>query len=80
MPTGTFTSITAGANHACGLATDSTIECWGANSWGKASPPTGRFRSVEAGANHTCGLRASGDLICWGRNQAGQTSVPPWFG
>jgi hypothetical protein len=37
---GTFTQVSAGHYHTCGLKTDGTLACWGDNSYGQASPPT----------------------------------------
>ena len=34
-----FTSIASGRNHTCGILTDGTLECWGRNGHGQASPP-----------------------------------------
>lgn len=39
--TETFTQISAGTRHVCGLRTDGTIACWGDNFYGQASPPNG---------------------------------------
>ena len=33
-PSGTFTAVAASEGHSCGLRTDNTIECWGANRFG----------------------------------------------
>ena len=38
---GQFTAVSAGGSHSCGLRTDGTITCWGANDSGQANPPTG---------------------------------------
>ncbi|MFU8805849.1 MAG: RCC1-like domain-containing protein [Bradymonadaceae bacterium] len=31
--------ITAGSFHACGIRTDDTVECWGRDDDGQATPP-----------------------------------------
>jgi hypothetical protein len=47
-PGGTFTQVSAGAAHSCGVRTDGTLACWGANDTGQASPPTGTFTQVSS--------------------------------
>ena len=66
-PGGTFTQVSGGAQHTCGIRTDGTVECWGANWAGQASPPGGTFTQVSAGAPQTCGIRRTdGSVECWG--------------
>ena len=38
-PTGTFTQVSVGHGHACGLRTDKTIACWGTNRYGESDSP-----------------------------------------
>ena len=64
--------------HSCGLRTDGTITCWGANTdelgvnyfapTGGATAPAGQFSAVTAGLGHSCGLRIDGTITCWGLN------------
>ena len=69
-----FSAVSTGVVHSCGLRTNGEIACWGSNSdgqgnyLGQATPPVGRFSAVSAGGEHTCGLRTSGEVACWGRN------------
>ena len=65
--TAQFTAVAAGGLHSCGLRTDGTITCWGANHQGQASPPRGRFTAVAAGLGHSCALGTDPTIICWGR-------------
>ncbi|MBV9791136.1 MAG: hypothetical protein JOZ51_23270, partial [Chloroflexi bacterium] len=37
-PSGTFTQVSTGYLHSCGLRTDSTIICWGDNSYYQVDP------------------------------------------
>jgi alpha-tubulin suppressor-like RCC1 family protein len=72
----TFTQLSAGGSHTCGVKTDGTVACWGYNNLGQATPPSGSFTSVSAGGSHTCGMRTSGKVACWGRNNYGQARRP----
>src|SRR5947208_2471954 len=68
-PAGTFTQVSAGQLHTCGLTTAGTVACWGYNASGQATPPPGAFAQVSAGGSHTCGLvKVLGVLLCWGNN------------
>ena len=75
LPSGTFTSLSAGFGHTCGLRTDGAVACWGLNDQGEASPPPGAFASVTVGDNFSCGLRPNGAAECWGYND-GRTTPP----
>jgi hypothetical protein len=66
-PAGTFTQISAGRTHSCGLRNDGgTAACWGTNGNGEASAPAGTFTAISAGGFHTCALRPDATLACWG--------------
>ncbi len=79
-----FTSVVAGGLHACGLATDGRVHCWGDNTMGqrgdgttaRAPEPTTVvgglvFVALTAGERHTCGLTDEGHAYCWGDNGRG---------
>ena len=74
-----FSSISAGANHTCGITPAGDAYCWGAGSLGRLGnnaeedqdfpvPVSGfeDFRSVSAGSNPTCGITEGGDAYWWG--------------
>ena len=72
-----FTSVSAGLLHTCGVGTDGSVECWGDDEHGQATPPDGKFASVSAGGSfHTCGVRGDGSVECWGLNREGQATPP----
>ena len=58
------------------MRTDGSVECWGNNSAGQATPSDGSFISVSAGLSHTCGVKADGFVECWGSNDLGRVSPP----
>jgi alpha-tubulin suppressor-like RCC1 family protein len=72
--------------HTCGLATDGTAWCWGANNSGQLGDQTQSnatipvavrgapaFRAISAGYQKTCALTAEGQPWCW--QYAGRTGV-----
>lgn len=81
-----FVTLSAGYNHTCGIATDSTAYCWGLNSQRQLgtgdtsltlalpTPVAGglRFAAISSAGTHTCGLLGDGTAYCWGSNQYGQ--------
>ena len=69
-----LSSVSAGYGHSCGVKTDRTIECWGDNNHGQATPPTGTFTAVSAGWIHSCGVRTDRTVACWGNNDDGQAT------
>ena len=43
-PLGTFTQVSVGESHTCGLKPDGAITCWGANYYGQSATPSGSHR------------------------------------
>ncbi|NLN62886.1 MAG: hypothetical protein GX146_08415, partial [Myxococcales bacterium] len=75
----TFTSLSAGGGHTCGIREDNGLaQCWGGNDDGQAAPPAGiQFTSLSTGQIHTCGIREdNGEALCWG-SDASEQSAPP---
>ncbi len=80
----TFASLSAGAFHACGVATNNNVYCWGGNTGGaigqtpdSAAHPNPvavighTFSVVVAGDNFTCGIAGDANVYCWGANLFG---------
>ena len=73
----TFSGVTVGDVHSCGLSVTGAVQCWGDNTNGQLNAPSGRFVSVQAGSYHTCALRTDGSAVCWGHaGDEGKTSPP----
>ena len=80
-----FTQLSAGGAHACGLTQDGTAYCWGydgddqlGNGPGPSSSVTPvavggglRFTNIAAGRRHTCGTATDGLAYCWGSDVYG---------
>jgi hypothetical protein len=84
---GTWTSVTAGGNHACGRRPSGRLFCWGNDSSGElgdGGASMDRFTPVQvaggatdwtvvdAGVATLCARITSGRLFCWGSDGAGQ--------
>ena len=81
-------AIAAGMDYTCARLTDTTVKCWGANSFGQlgrdtspgstpASVPApvsglSTVASIATGAQHSCARLTDGTVKCWGANGAGQ--------
>jgi len=81
-----FTTISAGGDFGCGIATDSHLYCWGSDAEGQigngfdgagevpslATVKSERFTTVSAGSHHACALNLDGRAYCWGSDSRGQ--------
>ena len=73
-----LTSVTAGGEHACGLATDGTALCWGNGFEGELARPSimdslpgpvvggPKYAKLASGLFRTCGITVTGEVWCWG--------------
>jgi alpha-tubulin suppressor-like RCC1 family protein len=84
-PAGTFSQVSAGWYHTCGVKTDGTLACWGCafhselsqpTDYGQANPPAGTFLQVGAGYLDSCGIRTDGSLVCWGSAEYAVFTAP----
>lgn len=80
-----WVSMSANYSHQCGVRSDGTLQCIGANTNGELGDGTTTMRtsavqvgtdtdwtSVAVGYFHTCGIRAGGTLYCWGASNSGE--------
>jgi alpha-tubulin suppressor-like RCC1 family protein len=83
-----WASLSAGRDHACGLA-GGDLWCWGGNEDGQvtgkisgdvsapvqiAAMGVTTWTAVSAGVDDTCAI-GNGHLFCWGRNDKGQLGI-----
>ena len=84
----TFTALTGGRRHQCGIIGDGRAYCWGFNAAGQLgtndiddrNAPTlvvgpYRYSAIDAGSDHTCALGTDNVTYCWGNNISGQLGV-----
>ena len=88
-----FLSLSAGANHTCGITLDRTTLCWGLNNFGQLGDGTQTNRvaptlvlggvamqTVGTGEAFSCGLSTTGKMYCWGAVEGvGVTTSPHSF-
>ena len=81
-----FGSLAAGRFHTCGVLSDGTLRCWGANDVGQLGTGDTRDRllprrvrgvhfpavGLAAGEGHGCAITHRRVLRCWGDNATGQ--------
>jgi alpha-tubulin suppressor-like RCC1 family protein len=80
-----FVAVSAGAQHACGIAAAGSAYCWGYNGLGALGNGTNRdaatpspvsggltFVAISAGRNHNCAVGSDSAAYCWGYNGFGR--------
>ena len=75
-PAGTFTAVSAGAAHTCGLKTKAPSPAGATTATARPTPPAGTFTAVSAGVTTPAAMRTNGTLACWGDNGYGQATPP----
>lgn len=74
---GGVVSVSVGRlGHGCVVDAANRVQCFGADTSGRATPPVGSYTRVSAGHDHSCALRTDATAVCWGGNTQGQADVP----
>ena len=78
----TFSSISVGLGHACGVSDGAGAYCWGTQDVGtpgyrdvmspESIPGTAGLVRISAGQSFTCGVAQEGRALCWGLNSNGE--------
>jgi alpha-tubulin suppressor-like RCC1 family protein len=76
--------VAVGYDHACVIAADNTVLCWGGNQWGEVGDGTNDKRTaptpvvnltsvvgITAGLSHMCAWKSDHTVWCWGINYQG---------
>lgn len=61
--------VIGGYSSTCLLKNDGSLNCWGKNAFGLASPPNELFQQVNMGSSTACGVTTTGRIRCWGQNK-----------
>ncbi len=67
----TVAFVSAGYGHTCVVKTSGDLSCFGANSYGQATPPAPssvKYTQVSSGQYHSCAITTTGGIVCWGNN------------
>lgn len=80
-----WSQLSAGHNHSCGIREGGALFCWGDNAASQLGDgtredrpraarilPERRWKVVRAGDVHTCAITTGGGLFCWGGDASGQ--------
>jgi len=83
----TFTTVSTGFEHACGVAIDKHVYCWGVNLFGELGRNGpgdtlprqvggGFYAQVTSGSRFSCAVAVDSTAVCWGSNSLGQLGNP----
>jgi alpha-tubulin suppressor-like RCC1 family protein len=84
-----FSGVSPGVEHSCGVTTNGLAYCWGLNNFGQLGDGTTTLRRaprkvagnlrwdvILAGWQRTCGITTDGRAMCWGLQTGDGTTQP----
>lgn len=88
IPVNSVVAVTTGDSHACALADDGRVFCWGQNDEGQLGDGTTEYRdfgtlpvigiddarAIAAGIRFSCAALADGSVWCWGEDPGSDDS------
>jgi hypothetical protein len=84
-----FVQVAVGKQSTCAIRSDTSLWCWGGNSYGQLLLPStfNRLTPIEAagasrtqvacGQSHSCAVNSQAALSCWGNNGSGELGATP---
>jgi hypothetical protein len=76
---GPYVDLAVGEDHACGLAPDGRVTCFGTNAALVSATPDAELTALTSSTEHACGITTAATVVCWGKDEDGQASPPPDF-
>jgi trimeric autotransporter adhesin len=76
-PNSGWTQVSAHTIDTCGLKSDGTLACWGANTYGGLNiiAPNANWTQVSTNYHNTCAMKNDGAVYCWGLNTELQSPI-----
>ncbi|MFU8804354.1 MAG: hypothetical protein ACNA8W_11135 [Bradymonadaceae bacterium] len=71
-----FIQAFAAYDFSCGLRSDGSAQCWGADGYRRLHVPDLVWTDIAGYGAFSCGIDVDKEMHCWGRNNFGQSSPP----
>lgn len=71
-----WSAVAVGEGHACAIASDGTVSCWGVYGEGMAIP-SGPYVALDSAADLVCALSDVGSISCWASTDSSEYVPAP---